>query len=134
MKDIQHNFIPHLSTQEEDKEENDGLFQSNLEKIEKQLESRKLESSKYDDSLQHHGFNLGPRNYFIPNINMRNLDGKDPITWIFQLEQFFDLHEVPTLKKVNIASLYLEPGQFLWYQWICDRKNDSIISWYIFIE
>ena len=68
MKDIKHNFIPQLSTQEEDKEEKDELFQSRLEKIEKQLESRKLESSKVDDSLQHHGFNLGPMNYFISPI------------------------------------------------------------------
>ena len=56
MKDIKQNFIPHLSTQEED-EEKDDLFQSCLDQNEKQLESRKLESSKFYDSLQHHGFN-----------------------------------------------------------------------------
>ena len=60
---------------------------------------------------------------------MRYIDGKDPITWIFQMEQFFDLHQVPTMKKVTIASLYLEPDQFVWYQWLCDRKKDPIISW-----
>ena len=60
MKDTKHSFIPHV----EDKEEKEDLFQSCLEKIEKQLESRKLESSKVGDSLQHHGFNSGPRNYF----------------------------------------------------------------------
>ena len=83
MKHIKHEFIPHLSTQEDDKEEKEDLFQSCMEKIEKQLDSRKLESSKVDDSLQHHGFNLAPRNYFIPKIDMQNFDGKDPITWIF---------------------------------------------------
>jgi hypothetical protein len=51
---------------------------------------------------------------------MRKFDGKDPITWIFQMEQFFDLHQVPTLQKVTLASLYLEPDQFVWYQWICE--------------
>ena len=56
MKGIKHYFIPHLSTQEED-EEKDGVFHSCLEKIEKQLESRKLESSKFDDPLQYHGYN-----------------------------------------------------------------------------
>ena len=35
IKDIKHNFIPQLSTQEEDKEEKDDLFQSCMEKIEK---------------------------------------------------------------------------------------------------
>ena len=45
----------------------------------------------------------------LPNIDMRKFDGKDPITWIFQMEQFFDIHHVPNLQKVVIASLYLEP-------------------------
>ena len=134
MIDIKHNFIPYLSTQEEDKEENHDLFQSCLEKIEKQSESRKLESSKIDDSLQHNGFNSCPRNYFIPKNDMRKFDGKDPIMWIFQMEQFFDLHQVPTMQKVTIASLYLEPDQFVWYQWLCDHKRESIISWSIFTE
>ena len=38
------------------------------------------------------------------------------------------------MKKVTIASLYLEPDQFVWYQWLCDHKNESIISWSIFTE
>ena len=46
MKYIKHNFDPHLCTQEEDKEEKYDLFQSLMEKIEKQLESSKLDSSK----------------------------------------------------------------------------------------
>ena len=50
MKDIKHRFIPHVSTQEEDKEENENLFQSRLEKIENKLESRKLESIKKEGS------------------------------------------------------------------------------------
>ena len=56
---------------------------------------------------------------------MRKFDGKDLIMWIFQMEQFFDLHQVPTTKNVTIASLYLDPDQFFWYQWICDCKKDS---------
>ena len=31
-------------------------------------------------------------------------------------------------EKVTIASLYLEPDQFLWYQWICDCKKESIFT------
>ena len=57
MKDIKHSFIPHVFTQYYDKGGKDDLFQSRLEKIEKQLESRKLDSSKFDDLVQHHGFN-----------------------------------------------------------------------------
>ena len=66
IKDIKHNFIPQLSTQEEDKEEKYDLLQSRLKKIEKQLKSGHLESSKVDDSLQHHRFNSGPNKLFYP--------------------------------------------------------------------
>ena len=61
-----------------------------------------------------------PRCNQLPKIDMRKFDGKEPITWIFQMEQFFDLHQVPNLQKVAIASLYLGIEQFVWYQWLCD--------------
>jgi hypothetical protein len=63
---------------------------------------------------------------------MRKFDGKDPITWILLMEQFFDLHNVPHSQKVGIDSLYLEPNQFVWYRWICSHK--SLITWTIFTE
>ena len=55
MKDIKNSCIPHIYTQEEYKEEKYDLVQSRLDKIEKQLESRKLEPSKVNDSLKHFG-------------------------------------------------------------------------------
>ena len=45
----------------------------------------------------------------LPKIDMIEFNGKDPITWIFQMEQLFDMHQVPNLQKVPIATLYLEP-------------------------
>jgi len=30
---------------------------------------------------------------------MRKFDGKDPVTWILQLEQYFDLHNVQNTQK-----------------------------------
>ena len=65
---------------------------------------------------------------------MMKFDGKDAITWIFQMEQFFDIHKVPNLQKVIIASLYIEPQQFVWYQWLCECKKNTIISCSIFTE
>ena len=79
------------------------------------------------------GSNQGwfPRGIQLPKIDMRKFNGKGPITWMFQMEQFFDLHQVPNLQKVAIASLYLELEQFVWYQWLCEHKKDTIISWSI---
>ena len=39
-------------------------------------------------------FNVGLKTHNIPKIDMRNFDGKDPITWILQMEQYFDLNNV----------------------------------------
>ena len=50
------------------------------------------------------------------------------------MDEFFDLHQVPTLQKVTIASLFLDPHHFLCYQWLSYRKKESIIYWYIFKE
>ena len=83
MNDIKHIFIPHSSTQEEDNEEKWDLLSSCMEKIEKQVENKKFETQNFADCLRHHGFNLGPRNYFIPNIDMINFDSNDSITCIF---------------------------------------------------
>jgi len=63
---------------------------------------------------------------------MRRFDGKDPVNWILQMEQYFDLHGVPLLQKVCIASAYLEPDQFLWYKGLCSRKK--LVTWSIFTE
>jgi hypothetical protein len=76
--------------------------------------------------------NFGLKTNHVPKINMRKFDGKDPITWILQMEQLFDLHNVPHTQKVQIASLYLEPNQFVWYRWLCSRK--SLVTWTIFTE
>ena len=58
---------------------------------------------------------VGFKNQHIPKIEMRNFDGKDPVTWILQMEQYFDLQDVQPSQKVRIASLYLGPNQFVWY-------------------
>jgi hypothetical protein len=44
--------------------------------------------------------NFGLKTNHVPKIDMRKFDGKDPITWILQMEQFFDLHNFPHTQKV----------------------------------
>ncbi len=39
--------------------------------------------------------NFGLKTNHIPKIDMRKFDEKDQITWIIQMEQLFDLHNVP---------------------------------------
>ena len=42
--------------------------------------------------------NVGSKTHHIPKIDMRKFDGKDPATWILQMEQFFDLNNVQNTK------------------------------------
>ena len=51
--------------------------------------------------------NVGLNTHHIPKIDMRKFDGKDPVTWILQMEQYFDLHNMQNTQKVCIATLYL---------------------------
>ena len=59
---------------------------------------------------------VGGKNHHIPKMDMRKFDGKDPVTWILQIEQYFDLHNVQNTQKVCIATLHLEQNTFLWYR------------------
>ena len=63
---------------------------------------------------------------------MRKFDGKDPINWILQMEQYFNLHEVKLLQKICITSNYLELNQLLWYKGLCSHK--PLVTWSIFTE
>ncbi|KAH9316479.1 hypothetical protein KI387_025106, partial [Taxus chinensis] len=35
----------------------------------------------------------------FPKVEMRKFDGKDPLNWINQMENFFDLHQIPSGQK-----------------------------------
>ena len=48
--------------------------------------------------------NVGSKTHHIPKIDMRKFDGKDPATWILQMEQFFDLNNVQNTQKVRMAT------------------------------
>ena len=76
--------------------------------------------------------NVGSKNHHVPKIDMRKFDGKDPETWILQMEQFFDLHNVKNAQKVRIVTLYLKSNQFVWYRCLCSRKQ--IVPWAIFTD
>ena len=57
--------------------------------------------------------NVGGKNHHIPKMDMRKFDGKDSITWILQMEQYFDLNNVQNTQKVRIATLHLEQNPFV---------------------
>ena len=61
--------------------------------------------------------NVGRKNHHIPKMDMRNFDGKDHVTWILQMEKYFDLNNVQNTQNVRIETLYLKKKiTFLWYR------------------
>jgi hypothetical protein len=105
--------------------------------IERTLESENISHEIHDEDTRKvnqewRNSNFGLKTNHVPKIDMRKFDGKDPITWILHMEQLFDLHNVPHTQKVQIASLYLEPNQFVWYRWLCSHK--SLVTWTIFMK
>jgi uncharacterized protein YlaN (UPF0358 family) len=105
--------------------------------IERTPESENVSNEIHDEDTRKmnqewRNSNFGLKTNHFPKIDMRNFDDKDPITWILQMEKLFDLHNVPHTQKVHIASLYLEPNQFVWYRWLCSCK--SLVTWKIFTE
>jgi hypothetical protein len=72
---------------------------------EKTYESENASHEIHDDDIRKvnqewRNSNFGLKTNHVPKIDMRKFDGKDPITWILQMEQFFDLHNVPHTQKV----------------------------------
>ena len=59
--------------------------------------------------------NVIQKTHHIIKIDMRKFDGKDPVTWILQMEQYFDLNNVKKTHKVRIATLHLEQNTFVWF-------------------
>ena len=76
--------------------------------------------------------NVGGKNHHIPKMDMRKFDGNDPVTWILQMEKYFDLNNVQKIQKVRIATLNLQQNTFISYRWLCSRKK--IVTWSIFTE
>jgi hypothetical protein len=73
--------------------------------IERTLENENVSHEIHDENTRKmnkewRNSNFGLKTNHFPNIDMRKFDGKDPITWILQMEQFFGLHDVPHTQKV----------------------------------
>ena len=73
--------------------------------IERPLESDNLSHEIHDEDTKKvnqewRNSNFGLKTNHFPKIYMRKFDGKDPIAWILQMEQLFDIHDVPHTQKV----------------------------------
>eukprot|EP00253_Pinus_taeda_P002118 PITA_02118 len=116
----------------------EGLKEGGTKSLQERLPNvEKVVEETHDENKRNvnHDFidsNFALKTHHIPNIYMRKFDGKDLVTWILQMEQYFDLHDVQPPQKVGIATLYLEPNKFTWYRGIFSCK--PLVTWSIFTE
>jgi hypothetical protein len=57
-----------------------------------------------------HGFSNTTIKLEIPRF-----DGSEALGWIFKINQFFDFHQTPEDRRLNIASFYMEGEALTWY-------------------
>ena len=60
----------------------------------KKVVKEKHDEKKINVNCDFINSNVGRKNHHIPKMDMRKFDGKDPVTWILQMEQYFDLNNV----------------------------------------
>ena len=65
------------------------------------------DENKINDNHDFINSHAGQKNHHIPKMDMRKFDGNDPVIWILQMEQYFDLNNVQNRQKVRIATLHL---------------------------
>lgn len=48
-------------------------------------------------------------------LEVPRFDGKDPLGWIFKIQQFFDYQGIPDPERLTVASFYMEGPALCWY-------------------
>ena len=79
------------------------LSHTHIEKIGKHLENKRFESLQFHNSSHHHGFNSGPRNYFMPKVELRKFDGMYVFTWVNEIKQLFESHNIINDKQMIVV-------------------------------
>jgi hypothetical protein len=81
-------------------------------------------NNPFSESNSNSGVNSsgGPK-FNLPKIELKKFDGTKVFTWVNQIEQYFELHNIMDDKKrIYIETLKFEIKQYQWYQWIVKRK------------
>jgi len=65
-------------------------------------------------------------------LDIPRFDGRDPLGWIFKIQQLFDYQHTPEEERITVASFYLDGAALSWYQWM--HNNGFITSWTGFLQ
>lgn len=51
-------------------------------------------------------------------LDIPRFDGKDPLNWIFKINQFFEFHHTTEDQRLSLASFYMEGEALTWFRWM----------------
>jgi hypothetical protein len=96
-------------------QENKGSFH-----VEQHVDNKQFSSGINSNSGVNYG---GSPKLNFPKIELKKFDGREAFTWVNQIEQYFELHNIMDDKKrIHIETLNFEIKPYQWYQWIVKRQ------------
>lgn len=69
---------------------------------------------------------------YIPRLDFPIFDGEDPVDWIEECEQYFELYQIPEMHKTRMATMSLTGDAKAWYKAV--RISKKLPPWPMFIE
>jgi hypothetical protein len=88
--------------------------------VEQPVDNKQFSSGFNSNSGVNYGG--GPK-FNFPKIELKKFDGTKVFTWVNQIEQYFELHNIMDDKKrIHIETLNFEIKPYQWYQWVVKRK------------
>eukprot|EP01018_Ginkgo_biloba_P016655 Gb_09968 [translate_table: standard] len=95
---------------------------------------KRTKHPKQESNIEEASKTKGVRQCFLPTVEIRKFDRKDVRIWLSQMEQYFNLHQVPADKKITLASLHMETKPFQWYQWMKKKWGGLSYRWDNFVD
>ncbi|XP_027905965.1 uncharacterized protein LOC114165577 [Vigna unguiculata] len=109
---------------------NQRIFQEEMTNRMTNLEAQVL--SRHNNGPESSNNRILPFSRTTVKLDIPRFDGSNPLSWIFQITQYFDLHNIPEEQRLQIASFSMEGEALNWFQWM--HANNQLTSWATFIH
>lgn len=107
--------------------ENQGSFHTDPNQLRTRMDPPGFQALGFETPAQTPSFGTTSIKLEIPRF-----DGKDALSWMFKIKQFFYFHCTPEAQRLHITSLYMEGEALTWFQWM--DSNGLLHSWQAFLR
>lgn len=64
------------------------------------------------------------------NVRLSPFDGSNPLEWIFQAEQYFDLTNMPNSQRLALVPFFMQGSALGWFKWL--QSTQQLSTWSAF--